>query len=124
MLRITVLNDARCLTFQLEGRLAGRWVQELEECWQRTVATRQKSLVRVDLAGVTFECDEPVAARHDKAVVVGGRDTSDMTPREIDDYVRAAMAASRACQSGVRGRRRHQAPGRIPTARRGRSRRP
>ena len=45
------------------------------------------------LVGVTFECDEPAAARRDKAVVVGGRDTSAMTPREIDDYVRAAMAA-------------------------------
>ncbi len=46
-----------------------------------------------DLVGVTFECDEPPAARLDKAVVVGGRDTSRMTPREIDHYVRAAMAA-------------------------------
>ncbi len=45
------------------------------------------------LVGVTFECDEPASARTDKAVVVGGRDTSGMTPREIDDYVRAAMAA-------------------------------
>lgn len=45
------------------------------------------------LVGVTFECDEPASARTDKAVVVGGRDTCAMTPREIDDYVRAAMAA-------------------------------
>lgn len=54
MLRITVREDARCLTFQLEGRLAGRWVRELEECWQRTVVTQQRRIVRVDLAGVTF----------------------------------------------------------------------
>lgn len=54
MFRITVHEDAQCLTLQLEGRLAGRWVQELEECWQRTAATQQKPLVRVDLAGVTF----------------------------------------------------------------------
>jgi anti-anti-sigma regulatory factor len=54
MLRITVYEDARCLTFQVEGRLAGRWVRELEECWQRTVATQQRQIVRVDLAGVTF----------------------------------------------------------------------
>jgi anti-anti-sigma regulatory factor len=54
MLRITVQEDACCLTFQLEGRLAGRWVQELKECWQRTAATQQKRVVRVDLAGVTF----------------------------------------------------------------------
>ena len=45
------------------------------------------------LVGVTFECDEPASARTDNVVVVGGRDTSGMTPREIDDYVRAAMAA-------------------------------
>jgi len=46
-----------------------------------------------DLVGVTFECDEPPAARMGKTVVVGGRDTSGMTPGEIDDYVRAQLAA-------------------------------
>jgi iron complex transport system substrate-binding protein len=46
-----------------------------------------------DLVGVTFECDEPAAARSEKTVVVGGRDTSGMTPGEIDGYVRAQLAA-------------------------------
>lgn len=46
-----------------------------------------------DLAGVTFECDEPAAARTDKVVVVGGRDTSGMSPGDIDRYVRAQLAA-------------------------------
>jgi iron complex transport system substrate-binding protein len=46
-----------------------------------------------DLVGVTFECDEPPAARRDKTIVVGGRDTSGMTPGEIDQYVRAQVAA-------------------------------
>jgi iron complex transport system substrate-binding protein len=46
-----------------------------------------------DLVGVTFECDEPAAARSDKTVVVGGRDTRGMTPAEIDDYVKTQMAA-------------------------------
>jgi iron complex transport system substrate-binding protein len=46
-----------------------------------------------DLVGVTFECDEPPAARAEKTIVVGGRDTSGMTPREIDSYVRAQLAA-------------------------------
>jgi iron complex transport system substrate-binding protein len=45
------------------------------------------------LAGVTFECDEPASARRDKAVVVGGRDTSGMSPAAIDAYVRARLAA-------------------------------
>jgi iron complex transport system substrate-binding protein len=46
-----------------------------------------------DLVGVTFECDEPAHARLDKTVVVGGRDTSGMTPGEIDAYVRAQATA-------------------------------
>src|SRR3954462_14367517 len=46
-----------------------------------------------DLVGVTFECDEPAAARSDKTVVVGGRDTRGMSPAEIDDYVKQQMAA-------------------------------
>jgi iron complex transport system substrate-binding protein len=46
-----------------------------------------------DLVGVTFECDEPPAARAEKAVVVGGRDTRGMTPGEIDEYVKSELAA-------------------------------
>ncbi|GIJ56276.1 ABC transporter substrate-binding protein [Virgisporangium aurantiacum] len=46
-----------------------------------------------DLVGVTFECDEPARARVDKAVVVAGRDTTGMTPAEIDAYVRDRIAA-------------------------------
>ena len=46
-----------------------------------------------ELVGVTFECDEPAAARRDKTVVVGGRDTSGMNPGDIDRYVRERLAA-------------------------------
>jgi iron complex transport system substrate-binding protein len=45
------------------------------------------------LVGVTFECDEPPSARQDKTVVIGGRDTSAMTPAAIDAYVREQVAA-------------------------------
>ncbi len=45
------------------------------------------------LVGVTFECDEPPSARLEKTVVVGGLDTSGMTPRQIDEHVRRRMAA-------------------------------
>jgi ABC-type transporter Mla MlaB component len=54
MLRITVHDSPRALTFQLEGRLAGPWLRELEECWQGALATQSKSILRVDLSGVTF----------------------------------------------------------------------
>ena len=55
MLRITVHDNPESLTFQLEGRLAGAWVREVEECRQRTLAGRRRpASVRFDLAGVTF----------------------------------------------------------------------
>lgn len=46
-----------------------------------------------ELVGVSFECDEPASARTAKTVVVGGRDTRGMSPREIDAYVRSRAAA-------------------------------
>ncbi len=54
MLRITVHDNPQALTFQLEGRLAGPWLRELEECWQSTLARQRKPIVRIDLTGVTF----------------------------------------------------------------------
>ena len=54
MLRITIQDNAESLTFQLEGRLAGAWVREVEECRQRTLAGCRRPAVRFDLAGVTF----------------------------------------------------------------------
>jgi YHS domain-containing protein len=53
MLRITVHDKPGALTFQLEGRLAGPWVRELEACWQGARAGRRKPTLRVDLTGVT-----------------------------------------------------------------------
>ena len=54
MLRITVHDNQESLTFQLEGRLAGVWVKEVEQCWQSTLARQRKPILRVDLTGVTF----------------------------------------------------------------------
>ena len=54
MLRITVHDNPSSLTFQLEGRLVGAWVREVEECRQRALAGRRRPAVRFDLAGVTF----------------------------------------------------------------------
>ena len=54
MLRITVHDNPQALTFQLEGRLAGLWLRELEECWQSTLDQQRKPILRVDLTGVTF----------------------------------------------------------------------
>ena len=53
MLRITIHDKPRVLTFRLEGRLAGAWLRELEECWQSTLARQGKPTLCVDLTGVT-----------------------------------------------------------------------
>lgn len=67
MLRVTIHDTPESLTFQLEGRLAGPWVRELEDCWQRTRARQRTSILRFDLTGVTYidaAGKEFLAARH------------------------------------------------------------
>jgi ABC-type transporter Mla MlaB component len=54
MLRITIDENPRGLTFQLEGRLARPWLEVLEECWHNALTRQRKPTVRVDLTGVTF----------------------------------------------------------------------
>jgi anti-anti-sigma regulatory factor len=54
MLRITVHDKPPALTFQLEGDLAGPWVEELQECWQMAIVGRSAKSLRLDLTGVTF----------------------------------------------------------------------
>jgi anti-anti-sigma regulatory factor len=53
MLRISTHDRAESRTFQLEGRLAGPWVQELADCW-RSATTSGGKAVCVDLSAVTF----------------------------------------------------------------------
>ena len=52
MLKITIQTDATGTVFELEGKLAGPWVQELEGCWRQAVAADH--LPRVMLKAVTF----------------------------------------------------------------------
>jgi anti-anti-sigma regulatory factor len=54
MLRITVHESPRMLTFQIEGRLEEPWLRELEDCWLSTLARKRKPILCVDLTGVTF----------------------------------------------------------------------
>src|SRR2546426_2330583 len=53
MLRITLHDTPRALTFQLEGSLAGPWLRELERCWQSALAHQRRPVLRVDLTGMT-----------------------------------------------------------------------
>ncbi len=53
MLRITIKQEEGTTEFELEGKLAGPWVAELERCW-RTTATPGVSSIRVHLRAVSF----------------------------------------------------------------------
>ena len=56
MLKITPRTDATRTSFELEGKLAGPWVQELEACWREAASTDRS--VRVLLCAVTFIDDK------------------------------------------------------------------
>ena len=53
MLRITIHDAPRTLTFRLEGRLARPLVRELEDCWRGALTGQPKPVLRVDLTEVT-----------------------------------------------------------------------
>jgi len=54
MLRTTIQNEPDSLTFRLEGRLAGTWVQELTEVWRNTIAAQPKATIRLDVREVIY----------------------------------------------------------------------
>src|SRR6185369_7069338 len=54
MLRITIHDSSKATTFKLEGKLAGPWVPELEQCWTTATSASHGRHVVADLAGVTF----------------------------------------------------------------------
>jgi hypothetical protein len=56
MLKITTRTDPTATIFELEGKLAGPWVQELEASWRE--ATDSDRAVRVMLCAVTFIDDK------------------------------------------------------------------
>ncbi|MCI0685107.1 MAG: hypothetical protein L0Y71_23660 [Gemmataceae bacterium] len=54
MLQVTLHETPGSLTFQLDGRLAGPWVRQLEGFLHRTLTSRSKPVIRFDLSGVTM----------------------------------------------------------------------
>ena len=52
MLKISIRSEGEPTLFELEGKLVGPWVEELESCWQQMkIADRH---LRVMLKSVTF----------------------------------------------------------------------
>jgi outer membrane protein TolC len=54
MLRITIDDSSAGTTFKLEGKLAGAWVNELEQCWITAGSALHGRPVAIDLRQVLF----------------------------------------------------------------------
>jgi hypothetical protein len=75
MLRITTYETPDLLTFQLEGRLAGPWVQAFDDCWHSVHSRRNAPRIRTELNAVTFvdaAGKELLAAMHAHGVQLAG----------------------------------------------------
>jgi hypothetical protein len=56
MLKITTRSDPTGTSFELEGKLAGPWVEELAGCWREAASSERSA--RVLLCAVTFIDDK------------------------------------------------------------------
>ncbi len=54
MLKITLHDSPQAIRFQLEGKLVGPWVREMEQCWRTAESIRKQKALIIDLAEVTF----------------------------------------------------------------------
>lgn len=52
MLKITARNEATRTVFELEGKIAGPWVEELRRCWQQSGAGNGRA--KIVLKAVLF----------------------------------------------------------------------
>ena len=54
MLKISVKDDEQHILLDVEGRLAGPWVSELEQCWQDQRRRSPEKTLSVRLRAVSF----------------------------------------------------------------------
>jgi anti-anti-sigma regulatory factor len=54
MLKITIHETTKAQTIQLEGKLAGPWVEELSRTWRSLRSSLNSKQLHLDLRGVAF----------------------------------------------------------------------
>jgi len=57
MLRVTTCEKVSAFELKLEGKLAGRWVDVLEQCWKQALESSAGKGAMVDLSAVTYVDD-------------------------------------------------------------------
>jgi anti-anti-sigma regulatory factor len=88
MLRITVQNDVTTTRLQVEGKLKGPWVVELQNCWQSVRSAQPHKPVQVDLTKVTFidtEGGELLARMHESGTLLTA---SGLTTQMVNDAIK------------------------------------
>jgi hypothetical protein len=91
MLRIDVINEHGEISLTVQGRLAGRWVCELERCWRSAGEDAPHTPISVSLAAVT--CIDPAGRdlltrmRRTGVTLVPTGLLMDVIVREIEDEV-------------------------------------
>ena len=58
MLKITIHSSDEAVTFQVEGKLVGRWAAELEQAWTKQSSARNRKAFIVDLTETLYIDDE------------------------------------------------------------------
>ena len=90
MLRISVKTTDSMETWELEGKLSGEWVKELERCWKEyspqpgtAIQVRLKSVSYIDPAGKQL-----LTEMHEQGVEIQG--CGCMTRAVVEEIVRKA----------------------------------
>jgi len=87
MLKITTHSEHALDRFELEGRLAGPWVQELNTCWQQSaVENREICVVLKQVTFIDGEGRTLLAAMHRAGVTLEGAGC--MTKAVIEEIVK------------------------------------
>jgi nucleotide-binding universal stress UspA family protein/ABC-type transporter Mla MlaB component len=110
MLKITIQNEPDLVTFELEGKLAGVWVDEFKRCYRMLSTSSYEKSVVVDLSGVRSVDSSGrillAQMARDGADLVGGRPFREYGVEEVASRIAGLVKTTAArAKKAVAGRR-------------------
>lgn len=111
MLRVTIKKEDLAEVWELEGRLSGEWVSELERCWAERPASTGAAL-QVHLKAVSFvdaAGKHLLAEMHGRGVEIkGGGCVTRAVAEEIVGHSGGSKPRAGEVSDRVRGPKQHQ----------------
>jgi anti-anti-sigma regulatory factor len=92
MLRVTIKKEEPIEIWELEGKLSGDWVQELERCW-RERPSRERAQIQVNLKAVSYidaSGKQLLKEMHERGVEIKG--CGCMIRAVVEDVMRAVKS--------------------------------